>query len=319
MAGPPPTSFDTADFVPTDDAVTLEDGLPSKTPPLTALATRLAETPEAPWLFMPEDATRWRWRSWRAVALRARAAAAQLAPDAPDISDRLRDATQLVVDSTLDFDGAAALLAVWLLGRTAVPVPGNSQLAPWDLASVPRLPLTDDVGPFDAFEPSSAPAATLDLTAARRAATIVDGCIVPLATLERAALANLPSREEAVPARRRWFGLLPPRAQRPIALCAGSFADAAVLRLLLWSVQVDATLVLVPPTWDWLHAALWVRPTVVLAEADDALALAQALALPRHRRAMRLRHVILRADRLDEADRTSWIDFDVSLHLSPLD
>ncbi len=101
--------------------------------------------------------------------------------------------------------------------------------------------------------------------------------------------------QELWQAARRWHSALPQDGSRPIVL-ASARVEPACRRVLAWALATGAAWVLEDDPEAFVPAALWTRPTHVIAPGDEAGLLALALAQKRHRRWHRLRAVGLTDD-----------------------
>ncbi len=119
-------------------------------------------------------------------------------------------------------------------------------------------------------------------------------------TADLESLAGAPRRDdhqELWRAALHWRSLLPPKdGSRPIVLASARIEPRFRRVLLAWTLATGAAWVLEDDPEAFVPAALWTRPTHVVAPGDEAGLLALAFSQRRHRRWRRLRSVGLTDD-----------------------
>lgn len=255
---------------------------------VAALARRAGSAPEDPWLFYRRGWD-WRWRSWGQVADQvARGAATLRRSPALALPPRSRGDVRVAFDGRQDPDAVAAGLAAQAAGATAVP------------RSVgPRRPL--EVAVLEGGEPAvrlRLPACRSRLERWRPQALGLD-----------AAVAGAPDADEA----ERLASALPPLGRgRPI-LCASAALDPRTIQTLqAWTMRMDAAWVLEPDPEAFAAAALWARPTLVVAPGRELESLASALCGRKHRRHRRIAAVVAVGE---AAGRREWEELGVPVVL----
>lgn len=250
------------------------------------LAARAAASPDEPWLFF-RDRWDWQWRSWSQVADQVARAAAALRRAGTRIAG-----PRIGFDARLDPDAVAVELAVHAAGLIAVPIFG-AENATWD----GWAEVGEDAAPRD-----DAPA-RIQLPAVRSRLdrwtpeTVVSSGAADAALWRSAA---------------RFAERLPALQGRPIVL-ASARVDRAVRRTLrAWILKTAAAWVLEPePEW-FVPAALWTRPTLVLAPAEELGILALTMASGKQRRRWtRLQAVVVTDEATEVGIADGWARVDV--------
>ncbi len=247
---------------------------------LAALAERAAADGDEPWLFYRRGWD-WRWRSWGQVAdqvargaatlRRSPALAARPGPGRPD--------PRVAFDGRQHPDALAAGLAIQAAGATAVPRSAGP-LRPLEVAALEggnpavRLRLPICRSRLERWRPRA-----LELE-------------TPVGGLAFDPAAAAVSQQQMDGEADRLASLLPAATGRQI-LCASAALDPRALQVLVaWTASTGAAWILESDAEDFLAAARWARPTLVVATVGELEGLAAAFGGGKHRRYRRLEAIV---------------------------